>query len=110
MSGNDSKQPCELIAAAYRGDVKAAIAQLDQGADVNVRDCDGDTALMLAAERGHIELEKVLLEKGADVNAANLNGETALMRAAENDRAAAVKFCSPITLTATQETSSTVRP
>jgi ankyrin repeat protein len=71
MSGNDSKQPCDLIAAAYRGDV---------------------TALMLAAERGHIELEKVLLEKGADVNAANLNGETALMRAAENDRAAAVKI------------------
>jgi uncharacterized protein len=76
----------------YQGDVKTGIAQLDEGADVNARDCDGDTALMLAAERGHIELVKVLLKNGADVNAENLNGETALMRAAENDRAAAVKI------------------
>src|SRR5216683_3513030 len=92
MSGNDSKRRYNMITAAYQGDVKAAIAQLDKGADVNARDCDGDTALMLAAERGHIELVKVLLKNGADVNAANLNGETALMRAAENDRAAAVKI------------------
>jgi hypothetical protein len=92
MSGNDSKQRYNLIAAAYQGDVKTAIARLDEGADVNARDCDGDTAIMLAAERGHIELVKVLLKRGADVNAENLNRETALMRAAENDRAAAVKI------------------
>jgi len=92
VSGNDSKQPYNLITVAYQGDVKTGIAQLDEGADVNARDCDGDTALMLAAERGHIELVKVLLKNGADVNAENLNGETALMRAAENDRAAAVKI------------------
>jgi ankyrin repeat protein len=90
MSGNDLKQLNSLITTAYQGDVKTAIAQLDEGADVNARDCDGDTALMLAAERGHIELVKVLLKNGADVNAENFNGETALMRAAENDRAVAV--------------------
>ena len=56
MSRNNSKQPYNLITVAYQGDVKTGIAQLDEGADVNARDCDGDTALMLAAERGHIEL------------------------------------------------------
>jgi len=100
VSGNDSKQPYNLITVAYQGDVKTGIAQLDEGADVNARDCDGDTALMLAAERGHIELVKVLLKNGADVNAANLNGETERQQS---------KFCLPITLTATQGTSSTVR-
>jgi uncharacterized protein len=96
MSGIDSKQAHidakALITAAYKGDVRTAIAQLVEGADVNARDCDGDTALMLAAERGHIEMVKVLLTNGADVDAENLNGETALMRAAENDRAATVKI------------------
>jgi len=92
MSGNHSKLPYNLITAAYQGDVKTAIAQLAEGADVNARDCDGDTALVLAAERGHIELVKVLLKNGADVNAKNLNGVTALMRAAENNRAATVKI------------------
>src|SRR5216683_1405726 len=91
MSGNDSKRRYNMITAAYQGDVKAAIAQLDKGADVNARDCDGDTALMLAAERGHIELVKVLLKNGADVNAANLNGETALMRAAYRGHVDVVK-------------------
>src|SRR5258708_31366755 len=99
MGRNDSKQPYDpakaVITVAYQGDVKRGIAQLDEGADVNARDCDGDTALMLAAERGHIELVKVLLKNGADVNAENLNGETALMRAAERQRS---KFCLPITL------------
>src|SRR5260370_19225882 len=106
VRGNDSKQPNNLITVAYQGDVKTGIAQLDEGADVNARDCDGDTALMLAAERGHIELVKVLLKNGADVNAENLNGETALMRAAERQRS---KLCLPIPLPATHVTSSTLR-
>jgi ankyrin repeat protein len=74
MGRNDSEQfgnaAKAVIAAAYQGDVKTAMARLGEGADVNARDCDGDTALMLAAERGHIELVKVLLKNGADVNAA----------------------------------------
>src|SRR5260370_38516317 len=92
MSGNHSKLPYNLITAAYQGDVKTAIAQLAEGADVNARDCDGDTALVLASERGHIELVKVLLKNGADVNAKNLNGVTALIAAAENHATAVVKI------------------
>ena len=42
MSENHSKLPYNLITAAYQGDVKTAIAQLAEGADVNARDCDGD--------------------------------------------------------------------
>jgi len=95
MSRNEVKRhdPAQaVITAAYSGDTEAVIAQLDQGADLNARDCDGDTALILAADRGHIELVQVLVERGADVNAKNQNGETALLRAAGNGRAAVVKL------------------
>jgi ankyrin repeat protein len=96
MSRNDSNEPDHpakaVITAAYRGDLKTVVLQLGEGADVNARDCDGDTALILAADRGHGELVQVLLKSGAEVDARNLIGETALMRAAENGLAAVVKL------------------
>lgn len=36
---------------------------LDCGADVNVQDRDGSTALMCACEHGHTEIAKLLLER-----------------------------------------------
>jgi hypothetical protein len=96
MSQNASTEPNHavkaLITAAYRGDVKTVLAELGDGADINARDCDGDTALILAAERGHVELVQELLKAGAEVDARNLIGETALMRAAENGLAEVVKL------------------
>jgi ankyrin repeat protein len=49
-----------------------------EGADVNVKDENGMTALMNAANMGHIDVVRALLEKGADVNARDTDGETAL--------------------------------
>lgn len=34
---------------------------LDSGADINIQDDDGSTALMCAAEHGHIDIVKFLL-------------------------------------------------
>src|SRR6266481_2959304 len=63
MSRNDSKQPHKaVIAAAYRGDVKTAIAQLGGGADVNARNAFGNTAATLAARNGHTKVESMLRE------------------------------------------------
>ena len=58
-------------------------ALLDAGADVNGRDCDGETALMKAAEyRSDIRVVRALLAAGADANVRNRYGSTPLREAA----------------------------
>jgi len=54
---------------------------LKYGADINVKDNDGDTALMYAVNRFQLEKVQALLDAGADVNVKNKKGETALMKA-----------------------------
>jgi hypothetical protein len=58
----------ELIAAARRGDVAAAKALLDKGANVDARGRYDVTPLMTAALRGNLALVRLLVERGADVN------------------------------------------
>ena len=55
---------------------------MEAGADLNLANNNGLTALMLAAGHGHVEVVRVLLEAGADVNLASNNGSTASMLAA----------------------------
>jgi ankyrin repeat protein len=97
------RRTADLIGAARAGDVKAAEAALDQGADANGRDRDGITALMHAA-RGdrpvindpaptdHPEVVELLLARGADPNARTDSGFVALFWAARygHDKAAKV--------------------
>ena len=63
-----------LLEASRNGNVDAARALLEAGADVDARNADGITALMMAAARGHVEVVHVLLEAGADVDARNAVG------------------------------------
>jgi ankyrin repeat protein len=73
-----------LVAAIRDGDVHAVRKLLDNGADVNARDAEGNTPLILASFYAGPECVALLLEKGADANAANRAGVTALIRAATN--------------------------
>jgi ankyrin repeat protein len=57
-----------LMAAAYSGDLQAAIWLVEHGADVNARSDAGCTALNGAAVCGNAALVKLLLDRGANPN------------------------------------------
>src|SRR6516164_1228036 len=75
----------EMVTAIRNADAQAIRTLLDNGADVNARDPQGNTPLILASFYASPECVALLLEKGADANAVNQDGVTALIRAATND-------------------------
>ena len=85
-AGADSR----LADAVERRDDAAAQALVQDGADVNVPQADGTTALHWAVRRDHVDLVDRLLKAGADANAANRYTVTPLALAATNGNAAIV--------------------
>ena len=69
-----------LLHAAREGQIEAAIALLDGGADVNrVSGGDRSSPLLMAVLNGHFDLALILLEAGADPDlAASTDGATPL--------------------------------
>ncbi len=81
--GKDGKTP--LMTAAGWGRTGNVGLFLDAGAKIDLKDAEGNAALIIAAAGSAMptaETVKLLLEKGADIRARNNKGETALMRAA----------------------------
>ena len=74
-----------LIIAAEHGFAHRVDSLLTEGAHVNVRDFDGETALHKAARYDYINCLWVLIKAGADVNVKNSKGETPLAIAAYFD-------------------------
>jgi ankyrin repeat protein len=72
-----------LMYAARDGAIDAVRALADSGADLNLVDPDGTTALTLAIINGHFDTAVALLEKGADPNVADKNGMTPLYAAVD---------------------------
>ena len=72
-----------LINACNNGDFDAAEAALNSGADINVIDELGNSALMLAiyGEYHNLNLAKKLISRNADISIRNQQGITALMLA-----------------------------
>lgn len=75
-----------LMRAVVNYDKAGAKESLESGADPNVTDKNGLTALMWAAGGGRLDLVLLLLAAGADVRAASDMGRTALMFAAQAGR------------------------
>ena len=67
-----------LMVAVRQGDLAMLSALLDKGADTEVHDCHGKTALMIAVQTNHMELTKMLLAKGADTSVVDDEGLTPL--------------------------------
>lgn len=72
-----------LMYAARDGAIDAVRALAESGADLNLVDPDGTTALTLAIINGHFDTAVALLEKGADPNVADKNGMTPLYAAVD---------------------------
>lgn len=81
-----------LLYFARTGDARNVRCLLDNGADANVVNSAGVTALMSAAGAGRAEVVRVLLEKGAEVNAVAQDGTTALVLASRNGHADIVRL------------------
>jgi ankyrin repeat protein len=62
-----------------------ARALLAKGADPNIKNKVGGTALMIAAATGQAEIVEALLEKGADTTAKDNKGLTALQWATKGN-------------------------
>jgi ankyrin repeat protein len=99
-----------LFDAVKKGDVQGVSAQLKAGADVNVPEGDGATALHWAAHRDSIELTRVLLDAGAKAQAANDLGITPLHLAAANGNVAILRLLLDRRATANAPAASGVTP
>ena len=68
----------ELLWAAWNGDLIKVQIALENGANPNAKNNDGETPLHEASEEGHVEIVKLLLERGVDPNTRDNKGRTPL--------------------------------
>jgi ankyrin repeat protein len=85
-----------LMGACLRGQTKVVKYLINKGADINLQNKNGETALMIASEnmysRKGKEILKFLIKKGAKLDLQNKEGNTALMTAYKWRRWEAVKL------------------
>jgi len=81
-----------IVAAAEKLDVRTVRRLIARGANVNVKNAQGDAALHWAAYKGSAELTRVLIDAGADLDALQSGGRTPLLLAASVPHAAAAKL------------------
>ena len=79
-----------IVRASAEGNLAQVKKLLSEGADCNVTDPKGRTALIEAAWGGYLDVVKVLIEKGADINCSDNSGFTPLMRAVEEEHVTVV--------------------
>lgn len=72
-----------LILASFQSNKEFVELLLKYGADVDLQNAIGDTALMNATYSGNIEIIKLLLEHDADIEIRQRNGLTALILACD---------------------------
>ena len=66
----------KLFEAATSGDVEVVTTLVDEGADTDYLNENGETAFKIAAKNGHEELVKLFLERGQTVHKDDFDGAT----------------------------------
>lgn len=84
--------PARFSVALEIGNIKQAMAWLDEGLDPNFEGHLIGTGLMIGAWEGNIPLMELFYLRGADIQRANRFGETALMLAAWRNRQQAIRW------------------
>ncbi len=82
----------KLLNAAIEGDLKAVQVALEEGADVNATDRNGNTPLILALWRRSNPIARLLIERGTDVNHTNNLGWDALQWAVKQNNPEIVRM------------------
>ena len=72
-----------MFFAAWRGHCDLLKVLFQHGANPEVKDEYGNTALMEASSHGHDKVVELLLQGGAPVNSKDMHGNTALHYASE---------------------------
>lgn len=82
LKGNKTK----LLKMIKSKEFDKAIALINKGTSLEIKDENGKNALFYAIDENNIELIKLLLEKGTNINSINSKGETALNYAIESSK------------------------
>ena len=77
----------QLIAAAWKNDLRRARTLIDQGADVNAKDNTVQSAYLISTGEGYLELLNLTLRHGADIDSKDSFNGTGLIRAADRGHA-----------------------
>ena len=81
-----------LCFASFFGNRNAVLKLIQNGANINFRDGNGQTPIILAAITGNREEINVLLKNGANINDTDNNGSTPLIHAATQGNIQTVQF------------------
>lgn len=81
-----------LHQAAFKGHTDVVKLLLDKGANIEVKNSDGNTALLLAAWEGHTETAKLLIDRQANIHTKNNIEKTALHLAAATNQASTIQL------------------
>jgi ankyrin repeat protein len=68
-----------MLACDFMGNIEIVKELIKAGANLDLQDTNGETALMRACKHGHEEIIKELIRAGANFELKNKNGQTALM-------------------------------
>ena len=80
-----------LMSASFKNNIDVVNILINYGANLNMRDINGNTALILACENGYFGIVDRLIQKTPDINIQNIQGINALMMACKSGNLRIVK-------------------
>ncbi|MBI5423270.1 MAG: ankyrin repeat domain-containing protein [Opitutae bacterium] len=93
VAGATSATPtARLLEAALHGNLQEIRRAVQDGAEINARNANGDTALSLVAKLSYYNVVRFLVEQGAEVNVANHDRITPLHWGVEYNNVRIVKL------------------